>query len=159
MTGMFKSFDNLPGDYIPNNRPRPIPPRPIINNTVSLSNSWPLFNAKDEIIGAEWNYGDAFELPFEVKGNIVDDNGDLVDLEEYFTGKSLKVDILDHFFNDYKTFTLNCGVADTTDWSIILLLEFDREVSEQIPRGTYHIRLTLDDTIIYSPIDSVIHAR
>ena len=159
MTGMFRSFDNLPSDYVPNNRPRPIPPHPIINNTNSLSSTWPLYNAKDEIIGAEWNYGDAFDLPFEVQGNIVDDDGNLLDLEEYFIGKTLTVDILDHFYQDYKSFTLNCSIAATTDWSIILLLEFSREVSELIPRGTYHIRLTLDDCIIYSPIDSVLHVR
>ena len=158
MTEMFKSFDELSDDYIPNNRPKKRPKRPVVNATYSLSAAWPLVNAKGEIIGAEWNHGDAFDLPFEVKGNVVDDEGNLLDLEEFFTGKSLTVDILNHFYHDYKSFTLNCAVERTSE-SLILLLEFDKDVSNQIPRGTYHVRLTLDDTIIYSPFDSVLNAR
>lgn len=158
MTEMFKSFDELPSDYIPNNRPILRPIKPIVNKTHSLSAMWPLYNAKGEIMGAEWNYGDAFDLPFEVRGNIISDDGELLDLEEYFTGKTLKVDILDHFFNDYKTFTLNCS-AKLYQEKLILLLEFTEEVSKAIPKGTYHIRLTLDDTIIYSPRDSILNVR
>jgi len=151
---MFDSFKNLE-NYIPCNRPFPPFPKPIVNETTSLSALWPLVNAKDEIIGAEWNYGCAFDLPFEVKGNIVSDDGDLLDLEEFFTDKELTVDILDHFYQDFMSFQVKCvPIAQT--WSLILLLEFDREVSEQIPRGTYHIRLRVGDDVIYSPLDSVL---
>lgn len=159
MTEMFTSYDNLSSDYIPNNRPKPRPIRPIVNATNSLSALWPLLNAKEEIIGAEWNYGTAFELPFEVKGNIIDDDGNLLDLEEYFTGRTITVDLLDHFYNDYMSFTLNCTVEDVTEWTIILLFEFSKELSSKIERGTYHIRLSVDDQIFYSPLDSVLSCR
>ena len=119
---MFNSFKNLE-NYIPCNRPFPPLPKPIVNNTTSLSALWPLTNAKDEIIGAAWNYGCAFDLPFEVRGNIISDDGELEDLEDFFTGKSLTVDLLDHFYQDFKSFTLNCSV-ETTDDSLIILLKF-----------------------------------
>lgn len=154
---MFNSFKNLE-NYIPCNRPFPPLPKPIVNNTTSLSALWPLTNAKDEIIGAAWNYGCAFDLPFEVKGNIIDEDGNLLDLEEYFSDNYLTVDILDHFYQDYMTFTVKC-TPEVYDWYLVLLLEFDRETSEQIPRGTYHIRLRLGDDIIYSPLDSVLEVR
>lgn len=158
MVEMFKSYDNVPDDYIPNNRPKRRKPRPIINNTNSLSALWPLLNAKEEIIGAEWNYGCAFDLPFEVRGNVIDSEGNLLDLEEFFTGKELKVDILDHFYNDFKTFYLTCEVVRMDEF-LVILLEFERDISAQIPRGTYHVRLTLDGDIIYSPLDSVLNCR
>ena len=154
---MFQSFKDLDG-YIPNNRPKPAPEPPEANRTVSLSQSWPLLNAKEEIIGAEWNYGDAFDIPVEIRGNIIDDDGNLLDLEEYLTGKSITVEILDHFFNLYKTFTLNCEV-ETTSEAVILLLEFTEEVSKEIPRGTYHLRLFVDDYLIHSEVDQVLNAR
>ena len=105
---MFKSFENMPKDYIPCNRPLPPFPNPIVNETTSLSALWPLVNAKDEIIGAAWNHGCAFDLPFEVKGNIISDDGDLLDLEEFFTDKEMTVDILDHFYQDFMTFKVKC---------------------------------------------------
>ena len=49
------------------------PEPPEANRTNSLSNLWPLLTAKEEIIGAEWNWGNPVDLPFEIKGNIIDD--------------------------------------------------------------------------------------
>ena len=158
MSLMFESFDRMPDDYIPCNRPLPPFPKPVENNTTSLSALWPLTNAKDEIIGAEWNYGCAFDLPFEIKGNIVDDDGNLLDLEEFFNTHTVLIDLLDHFYQDYISFKVNYSV-EATCWSIILVFNFDKSLSAQIPRGTYHIRLRVDDNIIYSPLDSVLNVR
>ena len=81
MTKMFKSYDDISKDHVPYNRPKKKKSDRVVNNTTSLSALWPLYNAKEEIIGAAWNFGDAFDLPFEVKGNIIDDDGNLLDLE------------------------------------------------------------------------------
>ena len=42
---------------------------------------------------------------------------------------------------------------------LILLFEFSKEISSKIERGTYHIRLSADDQIFYSPLDSVLSCR
>ena len=154
---MFDSFKDLE-NYIPDNRPKPAPLPPEVNRTVSLSQSWPIFNAKDEILGAEWNYGDAFDIPVEVKGNVIDDDGNLLDVEEYLTGRTLKVEILDHFYQLFKTFEMNCEF-ETTSEAAIILLEFSEDVSRGIPRGTYHLRLSVDDYIIHSEVDQVLNVR
>ena len=101
-------------------------------------------------------FSDNYKLDYDL---VQDDDGNLLDLEEYFTGRTITVDLLDHFYNDYRSFTLNCTVEDVTEWTIILLFEFSKEISSKIERGTYHIRLSADDQIFYSPLDSVLSCR
>ena len=156
---MFDSFQNLEG-YIPNNRPKPVPESPTANQTISLSNIWPLTNAKGEIIGAEWNWGNPVDIPFETKGNIFDSEGGYIDLEEFLQDRPLLIEVLNQFYETYLSFELECEVIMGSE-SAYLILEIDEATSKQFRRGTNHVRITIEDLgiILYSPEDSTLNVR
>lgn len=157
---MFNSFKDLE-NYIPNNRPKPAPEPPEANRTNSLSNLWPLLNTKEEIIGAEWNWGNPVDLPFEIKGNIIDDNNEYIDLETFFTGRSLTFEILDQFYETYLTFVSNGTTFVQTSEAGILIFEITEAMSKQFRQGTNHIRITIDDlgVMLYHPEDCVLEVK
>lgn len=155
MLEMFKNFDNTPIDYKPDNRPRPVLDSKIINKTTSLAGLYPIYNIKDEILGFGWNYGNAISIPINIRGEVVDEEGNSLTLQEYLQGKVLQVTFYNFLYEEVLSFLSLAEFEETTE-NVDLEIKVDKETSLRLQRGIYHLQIEIDDVIIYSPHDSVI---
>lgn len=67
--GLFDTYDTLPDNYIPNNRPV----KKCCNSKFDscfLTKPYEQYNAEGELIGYWWNYKDVLNLEFNITGNI-----------------------------------------------------------------------------------------
>lgn len=102
---MFKLFDQTSEGYIPNNMIKTFHVKPDNNTTHSLTGGIDLYNAKDELLGVEWNYGTEFMIPFEIVGEVYDDSElEFVSLWDFLENRVIKVSFLDHFYNEELSF-------------------------------------------------------
>ena len=127
---MFNNYKNIPNDYIPNNikPPEYYHPAP----------KYPLeeYNAKGELIGYSWHYGDTVVLEFCTSGEVIYDNY-YEDAETYLKGKTFRLDLFDFRYENVYSDKLS---AETT-----VKFHIDAQTSDRLFRGVYRCTLTLID--------------
>lgn len=132
MSNMFKNFIDIPTDYSPNNECQLIPDREISKLPIEV------YNAKNELIGFTWNYGDSIVLEFITTGTVeYDDTRTYEDASTYLSDKTMTITISN---NRYQEVISQDIVADTKVRFII-----DDELSKLFLRGTYYCDLKLKD--------------
>lgn len=136
-TSLFTNYDNTPSNFVASN-----------SNTYKLNNNIPKkplaeYNAKGELIGYSWNYGDEVTLEFTTNGVVTsDDNTTPLSYNlpyGYFTGKKMKLQIFDANYNEVYTKT------KTALQQVYFNITKDF-YTKKLFRGIYRLKLTLLDT-------------
>lgn len=132
MSNMFINYNNIPGEYIPNNMypPKPLPYMP---------QQRPLeeYNIKGEFIGFSWHYNDHIVLQFVTDGFVTYDNDTYEDAEDYLTGKVFEI-ILYNF--RYEAIS-----KIQTEASSDISINIESDLAVKLVPGLYYMSVTLVD--------------
>ena len=77
----FDSYLNTPSSYVPNNKDTVLES---VNDIIKYPTEE--YNAKGELVGYSWNYGDSIILEFLTEGIVLYDNVTYEDAETYLGG-------------------------------------------------------------------------
>ena len=97
MSSMFENYDNLNSQYIPTNIPRaPIPPQCPPGPLCPPEPNKPYEdrNAKGELIGYWWSYGDTINLDFNLSGYVTIDGSDnYIPVQDFIKDKQINISL------------------------------------------------------------------
>lgn len=146
MIDMFTNYQNLSEYYIPNNLSKYLD-KPISYtklNPTELTKPYELYNAKGELEGYYWYYGQSINLDFTITGEIVlkdnSENDSYISVEDYLSDKSFRLRIY-NFRYEIIDEMLFPGVLNP-------IFEIDSEKSKKYAKGIYYCSLE----IIYNDI-------
>ena len=155
MVDMFTNYENLSADYIPSNLSKahfkPISYSKLLKT--ELTKPYELYNAKNELEGYYWYYGDTIELDFSIDGEVLGINGE-------HTGQY--VTAADYLLNKIATLTIynfrmEAIYTKTSNAAEEISLTIDPELSQKLLRGIYYCSLVVSDfashETIFSPQD------
>lgn len=95
MASMFDNYENLNSQYIPTNISRaPIKPQcpPNICQPEIPNKPYEEINAKGELVGYWWNYGDTINLDFNLSGYVtVDGSNNYIDVLSFIQNKQINI--------------------------------------------------------------------
>ena len=85
MIDMFTNYQNLSDSYIPNNMNScSCKPQSYTKlDPCEATKPYELYNAKNELEGYFWNYGDSINLEFEIDGEIILGENSYIDVKDY----------------------------------------------------------------------------
>ena len=137
---MFKNYNAVPPDYVPNN----VCP-PLRTSTIEPVTPLELYNAKGELIGYSWYYGNAVILNFLIEGNVVYEkgeggyeNGYVEDATTYLNDKrTLELDIYD--FRYELVYSKQILASSNIEFYI------EKCLAMNLVKGVYHAQLNLID--------------
>lgn len=136
MIDMFSNYQNLSENYIPNNLSQQLtkPCSYTKLDTCDLTRPYELYNAKNELEGYYWYYGNNINLEFNIEGDINEIKLDgFIDLQDYLKDKVATLNIY-NFRNEalyQKTIQANNTVV----------FEIDPEASKKLVKGVYTCEL------------------
>ncbi len=119
--GMFDNYENIADNYIPSNIK---PPRPICENKLepcTPKKPYEEYNAKNELIGYWWYYGDTINLDFHITGNIVVEDDALIYTAINDGPTNQTKGILNqkaYNITDFKSWTLTSITSDDYIWTL-----------------------------------------
>ena len=106
---MFTNYQNLSEQYIPNNLSEHKYKVESYTKLCPVENSKPyeLYNAKNELEGYFWYYGDSINLDFSITGEVILDDGsasgEYIDANDFLKDKLYAIKIYNEFgFNDFE---------------------------------------------------------
>lgn len=144
---MFENYENLNSQYIPTNISRaPIKPQcpPNICQPEIPNKPYEDYNAKGELVGYWWNYGDTINLDFNLSGYVtVDGSNDYIDVLSFIQNKQINITLY-NFRHEQITNMLFEG-KDYKD------LKYDIVPVNQFTRGIFYVYS--NETGEYSPVD------
>ena len=130
--GMFTNYENIPASYIPCNEKESIACKERYINPMEE------YNAKGELIGYSWMYGDNIVLEFCTSGEVIFD-GYYEDASTYLKDKKLLLEIFDFRYENI--------YSDEIDAETEAKFYINYEQSKQLVKGVYTCRLTLIDNM------------
>lgn len=172
MTDIFKNYQNIPVDYIPDNMTRYIKTKKSSQKLVSclVNKPYEMINIKDELIGYSWNYGDNLSLHFQLIGNFDISNnipiyyiGDekelpnteqtLISAQDFIQGSTVNI-LIKNFRNET---VLNISHAEpSTD----IKLDINKDLYDKIFPGIYYVNIRIlkgkDVTTIFDNDDCLL---
>lgn len=138
MIDMFTNYQNLSENYIPNNLYQQLtkPCSYTKLDICDLTRPYELYDAKGELEGYYWYYGNNIVLEFNIEGDINEITSDgFIDLQDYLKDKVATLYIY-NFRNEalyQKTIQ-----ADST-----VVFEIDSEASKKLVKGVYTCELLI----------------
>lgn len=127
---MFTNYNNIPASYVPCN----LNAQPFC--TEHYVKPLEEYNAKGELIGYSWHYGDTVVLEFCTSGEVIYDNY-YEDAETYLKGKTFRLDLFDFRYENV--------YSDKLSAEITVKFHIDAQTSNKLFRGVYRCMLTLID--------------
>ena len=139
-TNMFKNYNAIPPNYVPNN----VCP-PIRTSTIEPITPLEMYNAKGELIGYSWYYGNAVILNFLITGEVIYDKGEgdsptgyAEDASSYLNEKRiLQLDIFN--FRYESVYSKQILASSNVEFYI------EKCLATKLVKGIYYGRLTLID--------------
>ena len=135
---MFLNYQNIPNSYVPNNMKE-------YNNKPSsytkLEGSYEtlpyeLYNAKGELEGYYWHYGSTINLDFSITGEVIQDDGTIIDAKDFLRDKTINITVYNFRFN--AIYSKNFSGTDNPIFII------DSEMSKEMVKGVYYCSLTIN---------------
>ena len=129
--GMFDSYETLNNNYVPQNK-KPIPPCSPENSVfepLRPRKPYEEINAKGELIGYYWYYGDTVNLDFTIEGDIYGS------VESFLQDKVIRIELY-NFRGELITFK-------TFEGSTNVIFPIDEELSKKLVKGTYTCSLSV----------------
>lgn len=138
---MFTNYQNLSDTYIPNNlsEHKCKPESYTKLDPCELTKPYELYDAKGELEGYFWYYGETINLDFSITGEIILDDGslsgDYIDAADFLKDKLYAVKLYDFRFNEVYT---QVGQASDN-----IIVSIDKELSQKLVRGIYYCSLEI----------------
>lgn len=151
MIDMFTNYENLSDSYIPNNlSANKIKPESYTKLCpITASKPYELYNAKNELEGYFWYYGDAINLDFSIEGEVTLDDGTYISANDFLKDKLYAVKIYDFRLNEIYT---QVGQSSTN-----IVLSIDKDLSSNFVKGVYYCSLQISgkdfQETLFSPQD------
>lgn len=137
--GMFDSYENLGNNYIPNNTTSRAPQCTPDEQKIApckIIKPYEEYNAKGELVGYYWYYGDTVNLEFTIEGEVVVTDSEIsISAESFMKDKIVRVELFD--------FRHESIAVKTFEGSTIITFEIDEKLSKQMAKGTYYCSLTV----------------
>ena len=119
-------------------RPVPVPPLPPTLEPCRPKVPFESYNAKGELDGYWWYYGDTIVLEFNITGEVVIEGSDeYVTAEDFLLGKKILFTLYD--------FRREEILHKEYDASTKILFEIDYKLSRELVKGTYYCSLQVYD--------------
>lgn len=137
MIDMFTNYQNLNKDYIPNNLSQCTPKSYTSKlDPCEITKPYELYDAKGDLEGYYWYYGESIVLDFSIDGEIteLEANG-YVSLEDYLKDKTASLKLY-----DFRGVAVFCS---TIKAATQLVFSIDSEMSKKIVKGTYGCELAI----------------
>ena len=174
MIDMFTNYQNLSEYYMPNNlcKQQTVPTSYTKLMQNNKTKPYELYNAKGELEGYYWHYGDHIELEFNLAGELtLDDDtptGSFIDIRDFLANKNLIIKLYDFRFNIIHTKVSNTYYealldknetwGDTIDFidagnafseymidtDPAVKLTIDHELSMKMVKGVYYCSLEVE---------------
>lgn len=140
---MFENYENIPTSYCPGKCPKHIP------DITKVKMPLEQYNVKGELIGYTWNAKDTIILSFETTGIVTFDDGTMEDMDTYFGGKTVQLELIDFryevVYSNQITYKTKATVGSGIESDLPAVTEFYISPEDCIPKGTYKPILTLID--------------
>lgn len=142
MIDMFTNYQHLSESYIPNNLSKSFkkPQSYTKLSPIDTSKPYELYNAKNELEGYFWYYGDSINLDFTITGEVILDDGspsgEYIDAKDFLKDKFYAIKLYDFRFKEIYT---QVGQASTN-----VILSIDKDLSTRFVKGIYHCSLEID---------------
>ena len=146
------SWDNLEDNYVPTNTPS-CPSKNKVYDPLRPKKPYEEYNAKGELIGYWWNYGDTVNLEFKLSGQITDfeEPGHNISIDDFLlltknVMATMNIYNFRHEVIAVKTVeTTKTIIEDEEEKTELLPIIFpiDNILSREMVRGTYTIDLVL----------------
>lgn len=143
MIDMFTNYQNLSENYIPNNLSKnKTKPRSYTKlNPCEITKPYELYNAKNELEGYYWYYGNTINLEFDIDGEVLDINGngtgEFVSAKDYLVDKIATLNIYN--------FRMNIIYSKTISAAETIHISIDKELSEKMVKGIYYCSLEISN--------------
>lgn len=150
---LFTNYDNLPETYVPNNMRKQ---NPVLGKYPPVK---PLeeYNAKGELVGYSWKYGDNVVLNFKLSGYVTYDEASYNEtVATYLSSGNQKLvfNIYDFRFNSiYEAEPLFKANDDGTVTTMLFIYDM---LSQVMVKGVYYVSLAIEGTLpnpLYNPED------
>ncbi len=144
MIDMFSNYQNLSDSYIPNNlSSNKCQPESYTKlNPCELTKPYELYDAKGELEGYYWYYGNSINLEFEIDGEVLDVNGngtgEYVSAKDYLADKVATINIYD--------FRMNVIYSKSISASNNIIITIDPELSMRMVKGIYYCSLEVSNS-------------
>lgn len=141
MIDMFSNYQNLSEQYIPNNlsQYKCKPESYTKLNPCELTKPYELYDAKGNLEGYYWYYGNNITLEFEVDGELNElENNGFISLEDYLKDKIATLNIYN--FRSESVYTKSI-LANKT-----VIFELDSNISKELVRGVYTCELLISNS-------------
>lgn len=144
MIDMFTNYQNLSENYIPNNlsQNKTKPYSYTKFNPCEITKPYELYNAKNELEGYYWYYGNTINLDFSIDGEVIDINGngtgEYVSAKDYLADKIATINIYD--------FRMNVIYSKSISASENIIITIDPELSMKMVRGIYYCSLEVSNS-------------
>ena len=151
MIDMFSNYESLSDSYIPNNLSKAHCKVESYTklNPLDTSKPYELYNAKNELEGYFWNYGNAVTLDFTIDGNVILDDTTYIEAVDFLKDKLYTIKLYDFRFKEIHT---QVGQASTN-----IILTIDKELSKKFVKGIYYCSLEISgkdfNETLFSPQD------
>lgn len=151
MIDMFTNYQNLSEHYIPNNlaQHQTKPHSYTKFNPCEITKPYELYNAKNELEGYYWHYGDAINLDFSIEGEVTLDDGTYITANDFLKDKLYTIKLYDFRLNEIYT---QAGKSSTN-----IVLNIDKNLSSKFVRGVYYCSLQISgkefQETLFSPQD------
>ena len=143
MIDMFTNYQNLASSYIPNNLDNHLstPCSYTKLNPCEMTKPYELYDAKGELEGYYWYYGNTINLDFTIDGEILDihgnNTGNYIDASAYLLNKTATLTLYN--------FRMEAIYQESTSASSNIIFSLDKELSAKMLRGIYYCSLEVSD--------------
>ena len=137
MIDMFTNYENLSDNYIPNNlsRKRCKPESYTKLSPITTSKPYELYNAKGELEGYFWNYGETINLDFSIDGEVTLDDGAYITASDFLKDKLYGFKLYNFRYEEIYT---QVGQARDN-----IIINIDKELSNKLVKGIYYCSLDI----------------
>ena len=143
MIDMFTNYQNLSEYYTPNNlaqhQTRPCSYTKL--DPCEITKPYELYNAKNELEGYYWYYGNTINLDFSIDGEVLDidgnGTGEYVSAKDYLADKVATINIYD--------FRMNVIYSKSIPAAENIIITIDPELSMRMVRGIYYCSLEVSN--------------
>lgn len=146
MASMFENYNNLSSQYIPTNIPKaPIPPQcpPKPLCPPEPNKPYEDYNAKGELVGYWWSYGDTINLDFELDGYVTIDGSDnYISVKEFIKDKEINIALYNFRYEEIINMLFDGKEYQDKD-TVNVIFPIDKELSKSLVPGTYYCSLTI----------------
>ena len=145
MPGMFDNYENLSNSYVPNNLSCAKPQ----HNCTPIAPSNPNkpysdYNAKGELVGYFWHYGDSINLEFNIEGEMTTQE-DYIEAKDFLINKYAQFKLYNFRHEPIYELTTPKFTGDTAT----VIIPIDVELSKKLVKGIYYCSLSISDGFDY----------